>query len=490
MAEFTDRQKEQLRKRAIPEDEAHRQLALFEAPPTYADLVRACTVGDGIEAIPLEWRERLVLLHEQGASQARFSKFVPASGAATRMFQDLLAGRATGEFIRNLDRFPFVDDLSAALAARGRALETLRRSGGEAEIVDALLGSAGLSYATKPKGLIPFHRGTNGARTPFAEHLAEAAATIRDAEGGGRVHFTVAPEARGAFQAHADRERRLYDPMRVEFSTQHEATDTLAGATEGGPFTTDSGELVLRPAGHGALLANLAGLGADLLFVKNIDNVQPETRRAATILWKKILGGRLVEVARETHGHVARLRAADVEPTQVEEAARFARDRFGLALPVSLPADARRRALLDALDRPIRVCGVVRNTGEPGGGPFWVRTREGQVTRQIVEPAQIDPAAAQARATFRSATHFNPVDLACAMRDAAGARFDLDRFVDPAASIVTRKSFGGREILALERPGLWNGAMAGWLTLFVEVPLETFTPVKTVDDLLRPEHQT
>jgi len=247
---------------------------------------------------------------------------------------------------------------------------------------------------------------------------------------------------------------------------------------------------VLRPAGHGALLENLVEAGGDLVFIKNIDNVQPERTRDDAIRWKKILGGRLVSLQRAVFLHVARLRSEPVNPEFVHAAAEFASD--GLALdvpPAGTPVAARCAELLRLFERPLRVCGVVRNTGEPGGGPFWVRGRDGRISRQIVESAQIDHAAESQATLLREATHFNPVDIVAGLRDVLGEPFDLHAFVDPAAVIVARKSHQGRDLFALERPGLWNGAMARWITLFVEVPVATFTPVKTVMDLLRPEHQ-
>jgi hypothetical protein len=301
-----------------------------------------------------------------------------------------------------------------------------------------------------------------------------------------RVRFTVAPEHLHAFRLLAERtmpayERSLSVRFDVSFSVQKGSTDTLAGSASGGAFVSDEGELVLRPSGHGALIANLSDPGMDIVFIKNIDNVQTDATRADTLRFKQILGGRLVELQRAVFLHVARLRSRPVDPAFAAEAAAFARAELGV--------EATGDALLAALSRPIRVCGVVRNTGEPGGGPFWVRMRDGRVTRQIVEPAQIDPASEAHCAQLREATHFNPVDLVCGVLDVEGHPFDLRQFVDPHAVLVSKKSHQGRDLLALERPGLWNGAMAGWITVFVEVPISTFTPVKTISDLLRPEHQ-
>lgn len=486
MATFTAAQRTQLDERGITEAEASRQLALLGMPPTFVELVRPCLPQDGIERIPTDEQEALILLHEQAAREGRVAKFVPASGAASRMFHDLRTGHEVRRFAELVDRFPFVDDLRAELAFRGYDLDVLKEAGSDREIVDALLDGAGLDYEAMPKGLIPFHRYGENARTAFEEHLVEAAGTVARDDGLCRLHVTVAPEHLHAFRLHAERavpvhEARLVVRFEIAWSVQKGATDTIAGDPAGGPFTTADGKLLLRPSGHGALLGNLQDVGADLVLVKNIDNVQRDGGREATLRWKKILGGVLIALQREVHLHVARLRSDDVPDGAISEAGEFARRRFGI--------EEEGRGLLAALDRPLRVCGVVPNTGEPGGGPFWVRGREGAVSRQIVEGAQVDPGSDAQRAIFRSGTHFNPVDLACGMKDAAGAPFSLDRFVDPSTSIVTRKMHAGRELVALERPGLWNGAMARWLTAFVEVPIETFTPVKTVMDLLRPEHQ-
>lgn len=486
MAQFTDAQRAQLREHGVSEDEANRQLAMMAAPVTFADLARPCVIDDGIESITAERQEALIVLHEEAARQGRVSKFVPASGAATRMFEDVLTGRGVLGLLEGLERLAFADDVRAELAFRGYDLDVLRGAGRGEELVDALLGADGLGYATIPKGLVPFHRYGNGARTAFEEQLVEAAGYVRDADGACRVRFTVSPEHLHAFRLLAERvvpayERSLQVRFDLAFSVQKASADTIAGSPDKGPFVADDGRLVLRPAGHGALLNNLADFGGDVVFIKNIDNVQTDAQRGDTLRFKKILGGRLVELQRALFVHVARLRARPIEPEFAVEAAAFARDVLGI--------DAQGDGLLRVFERPVRVCGVVRNTGEPGGGPYWVRGRDGRMTRQIVEPGQIDPASDMQRSVIREATHFNPVDLVCGLRDAGGEAFDLRQFVDPRAVLVATKSHQGRKLVALERPGLWNGAMAAWITIFVEVPLSTFTPVKTVMDLLRPEHQ-
>ncbi len=487
MARFTEIQKAQLRDHGISEAEARRQLALLASPVAYLDLVRPCRLVDGVETVPEVRQEELIALHEEAARQGRCSKFIPASGAATRMFRDVLTGRGVEALVANIGRFAFVDELRAELAFRGYDLDVLSGAGSGAEIVDGLLGAAGLGYATIPKGLIPFHRHEGGTRTAFEEHLVEAAGYVRDAGETCRMRITVSPEHLHAFRLLADRvvpalERARAARFDLAFSVQKASTDTIAATPKGGPFIADDGGLVLRPSGHGALLENLAEFGGDIVFVKNIDNVQTDALRADTLRWKKILCGRLVAVQRALFLHVARLRGRPADPAFVDEAAFFAREALGIEAPAG--------GLLGLLERPLRVCGVVRNTGEPGGGPFWVRGRDGRVTRQIVEVAQVDPASEPQQTVLREATHFNPVDLVCGLLDVTGAPFDLSAFVDPRAVIVAKKSHQGRDLLAFERPGLWNGAMAEWITVFVEVPISTFTPVKMLTDLLRPEHQS
>jgi hypothetical protein len=504
----------QLAARGIAPEEAMRQLEQLRQPPPAVELARPCTPGDGIERLDAADRARLAALHDAAASRGEACAFVPASGAASRMFRDLLAcrgdrrpltwaevepdaaagrpeARALLEFVAGLDRFAFHDALARTLEARGQRLEALRTAGPYRPLLEALLDRDGLDYASRPKGLIPFHRGAAGPRTAFEEHLAEASALYRDAEGRVRVCATVSTEHLGGFRDALERYRATApeDASRLDvaFSVQDPATDTLAIDGTGEPFRGDDGGMVLRPAGHGALLGNLAGVPTPVAMIKNIDNVAAESYRGPTLEWTRAVVGRLCQLRASSHALVRRL-ADPADAAAVADARRFARD-LGLVATAEAAATLARDALSGLLDRPLRVCGMVPNTGEPGGGPFWVRGRGGAVTRQIVESAQVRAGDPDQAAIFRAATHFNPVFLACALDDARGRRFDLARFVDVDAVIVTRRSAGGRDLIALERPGLWNGGMADWITVFVEVPITVFNPVKTVNDLLRREHQ-
>jgi hypothetical protein len=421
MEPLSARDRAAIESHGLTEAEVARQLELFRRPPAPQRLARAATAGDGIVRLQESEHAALLALADEAAEAGRLTKFVPASGAASRMFAFLQAGGPeTPEkkrFLDSQDAFAFTGDLDR--------------------------------LAATPKGLLPFHRHPEGNRTAFEEHLFEAAGTVRDASGLCRVHFTVSPEHRKAFEDKLAEirprvTRATGARFSVSFSEQSPATDTIAGGADGGPFRTASGGLLFRPGGHGALLKNLGDLahaGGDIVLVKNIDNVVPDARRGPTLLWKRLLAGLLVKLER-----------------------------------------ASRR------EKPIRVAGVVRNEGEPGGGPFWVAGSRGE-TLQIVESAQVDLADPAQASIWKTATHFNPVDLACSLRNAAGEPFDLGRFVDEKSVFIAEKTHEGKPLKALERPGLWNGAMAFWETVFVEVPKETFAPVKTVLDLLRPEHR-
>jgi hypothetical protein len=511
---FTPDDVRELQRRGISVEEGQRQIELLSGPAHYLELLRPCTVGDGIVRLDEDEAAELHALHAEAARSGRFVKFVPASGAATRMFKSLLyfrkgAGAGTtwetaeglarsgngdaaelgrvGEEIRH---FAFYDDLKQHLQGEGQNLDALASAGTYEPIVDALLEPGGLGYADLPKGLIKFHGYAGDARTAFEEHLVEGGQCAQDANGVCRLHFTVSRDHRRAFEEVARRaeERRIAGDARFEigFSRQKPSTDTLSLDAEGRPRRDERGRLTFRPGGHGALIENLEELEADLVFVKNIDNIQPDRAKDVGSHWKRALAGYLVRLQSEVFRYLDGLNGSAPSAELVEQARSFAREHLKLDLESE---SATNHALISNLNRPLRVCGVVPNTGEPGGGPFWVRDRQGRVSLQIVETGHVDARDKSQQVILRSSTHFNPVDLVCALRDREGRPFDLTRFIDPETVLVTSKSEGGHQVRALERPGLWNGAMAHWITVFVELPIESFTPVKTVIDLLRPEHQ-
>ena len=513
---LTAADRKQLAAHGIAPAEAERQLGLLRQRPRPFRLLRPCTPGDGVRRLDVAAQESARDAWREAAAAGGAAKLVPASGAATRMFQSLrelleedpfpsppeLTRRAAAgdpragdldRLWRELPRFPFFEELTAMCAARGTPLRELRERRDGARLLRLLIEDRGLGLADLPKALIPFHRYPAGSRTALEEHLREGHHYLGDQHGRSRFHFTVAPEVRERFVAEAaEGRRRLHRDLgafaEIETSVQDASTDTVAITPEGEPFRLDDGTLLLRPGGHGALLRNLGNLDARWVLIKNVDNVAPEARHGLVAHWQGVLGGLLVELAAQRQEHLRRLAG---EPTGADLAAAAAFLAGELDTPSAAawperPADEARRLLRERLDRPLRVCGVVVNAGEPGGGPFWIERPDGTVAAQIVERAEV-PAGDEE--TFARATHFNPVLIAAALRDAEGRGYPLDRFVDPQAVFIAEKSHGGRDLLALERPGLWNGGMAGWSTVFVEVPAEVFTPVKTVFDLLRPEHQ-
>jgi hypothetical protein len=382
------------------------------------------------------------------------------------------------------------------MAQQGLDFDTQAAQGQCADILAYLLTPRGLDYASLPKGLLQFHRYPDHCRTPFEEHLVEAAAYTQDHQGVARLHLTVTPEHQAAFTAHLAAIRHRYERngvrFDVTFSTQHPATDTIAVDMHNQPFRDQHGHLLFRPAGHGALLENLQALQGDIVFIKNIDNVVPDRLKAETYLYKRALGGYLIDIQNQVFAYLRQLAAPPVSDQTLARIFAFARHTLSIVPPAAMEQQtpAEKIAYLQTvLNRPIRVCGMVQNVGEPGGGPFWVQHTDGAQSLQIVEMSQVDMHHAAQKDIVARATHFNPVDLVCGVRDYTGKPFHLMAFTDPNTGFISVKSHDGRELKALELPGLWNGAMANWNTLFVEVPLSTFNPVKTVLDLLRPQHQ-
>lgn len=455
------------------------QLKNFREGFPFLPVTRAASCGDGIRVLDAAGIEQAAARYDRAKESLRVVKFVPASGAATRMFKDLFEfvreGRRTavvGELLANRRRFAFWPELRTIIGDDADELRTVEN-----------IVAEGLRYGETPKGLVSFHRYGDEVRKAVEEHLVEGA-QYAAAGGEVKIHFTVSPEHLTRFEALlAEKipgyESRFGVKYRISFSVQDPSTDTLAVNPDCTPFRRADGRLLFRPAGHGALIGNLGKIDADIVFVKNIDNVTTDARRSDTVLYKKALAGVLLALQERIFEY---LMALEVPGAELEPIAAFIENE----LCVKLPKDYGTALLRQVLDRPIRVCGMVRNEGGPGGGPFWVAGADGLETLQIAESNQIAP---EKRELMRSATHFNPVDLVCSFRTSKGGRFDLREFVDPATGFISRKSDGGRELLAQELPGLWNGAMARWNTVFVEVPITTFSPVKVVTDLLRPEHQ-
>jgi len=502
----------------ISETQIRTQIDIFKDSSFYQKLNRPCRVDDGICRITPPEMDRYLHLHQEAAARGRFLKFVPASGAASRMFQALhhiyeahgddlgvivqkshrgdAACREGLQLLENIQNFPFYSDLKEIMAQDGLSLDSLMQQGKVKAIWEYLLTDRGLGYGSLPKGLLKFHSYDAGCRTAFEEHLCEAAYYVKDQNNICRLHFTISPEQETRFRQlfHEVRpgyESRCHAVFQVSFSHQKSSTNTIAVDLENAPFRDKNGGLLFRPGGHGALLENLRELGGDLVYIKNIDNIVPDHLKAPTFFWKKILGGYLVETQQLVQTALSRLEA-DNSPEGLGQVEEFVRDRLFLNFPGTYPQwplEGKRNFLFKKLNRPIRVCGMVPNTGEPGGGPFWVEGADKTLSLQIVEKAQVDLADPQQKAIWKSSTYFNPVDLVCALRDVQGRPFALSKYVDPRAVFISKKSKDGRQLKALEFPGLWNGSMSDWITIFLEIPGETFNPVKTVLDLLRPEHQ-
>lgn len=491
---------EQVQARGSDTALVNEQIQFFIDGFPFLPLSKAATVGDGIIRLSDEEITEKVSLFDQKAAEGDITilKFVPASGAATRMFKALFAfleegksDKSVEEFFDKLSTFAFYDDLKEVMTADHHDIDSVDRQ----VIADYFLTEKGLGYGNLPKGLLKFHTYADRPRTPLEEHLVEGALY---ANAGGRVHlhFTVSPEHRDKFEKLVVEVLPAYESKYgvkyyVSFSEQKASTDTIAVNMDNTPFREKDDSLLFRPAGHGALLENLAGLDADVIFIKNVDNVVPDHLKDTTVTYKKAIAGVLLDYQSRIFGYLEKLDGGH-DAALLSELDEFFRNKLCVLTPkdfTSWSDDEKAAYFKKKLDRPFRVCGMVQNVGEPGGGPFWADNADGSASLQIVESAQVDMDNAEQKATFQNATHFNPVDLVCAMNDRKGHTYQLRMFRDPMTGFISNKSKDGKELKAQELPGLWNGSMADWNTLFVEVPLITFNPVKTVNDLLREQHQ-
>ena len=443
-------------------------------------------------------------------------KFVPASGAASRMFQNLFnfldnskgslslsdlmntdnSFNSVYSFISKIKEFAFYDDLHNALLQNGFKIENNINQGEFNRVIDFLLNDNGLGYGKLPKGLLKFHKYPEKNRIAFEEHIVEAVNYGKSANNVANIHFTVSPEHLSRFQEEVNIVLKTYEiqfgiKLNITFSVQKSSTDTIAVTLDNEPFR-ENNQLVFRPGGHGALIENLNDLEGDVIFIKNIDNVVPDRLKEPTTKYKKVIGGLLLKLQSKTFSYLKEMEI-EISFERLDQIAEFAEQELNLNIPFEYNgynARQKQEFLNHLLNRPIRVCGMVKNEGEPGGGPFWVKNSKGEESLQIVESSQVDSNNPSQMEILRSSTHFNPVDLVCGIKDFKGKPFDLRRYIDPETGFISIKSKDGRKLKAQELPGLWNGAMADWITLFVEVPVITFNPVKTVNDLLRPQHQS
>jgi len=488
--QFTEQDQSQILAQGITLAQIEEQIQHFIQGFPFLPVIKAATVGDGILRIDEEQTHTFLTRFDQQADSLSLLKFVPASGAATRMFKSLFAAlegksdKSVDEFFARLNEFAFFDALGQP--------ENMDRQ----TVLSILLTDEGLDYGNLPKGLLLFHQYPDGPRTPVEEHLVEGAA-YANSRGLVRIHFTVSPEHRSRFEDLIQRVQATYETRygvryEITFSEQKKATDTISVSPDNSPFRNGDNSLLFRPAGHGALIENLNDIDADVVFIKNIDNVVPDRLKEPTITYKKVIGAVLLDVQQQIFRFQELLESSEVSDGYLAEVDEFLRTTLCTLPPdgfESLSNDEKLAYYRRKLDRPLRVCGMVKNVGEPGGGPFWAKNSDGSVSLQVVESAQIDLGNPQQKEIFDTATHFNPVDLVCALKNRNGEKYNLPAYRDPQTGFITAKSKDGKDLKAQELPGLWNGAMADWNTLFVEVPLITFNPVKTVNDLLRKEHQ-
>lgn len=506
---FSDKDKKQIESRGSNSQSVAKQIDSFKKGFPFLHIEEAASVGNGIIKLDAEsLQDKIAVYEEKVGVDIKPLKFVPASGAASRMFKALFEAleavdtksenevlkenKAATEYIAGFEKFAFADELKAKIKADG--LEESAKNK-----IAYLLTEKGLNYGNKPKGLLKFHNYEKGKRTPFEEHLVEGAKYARDAEGNVKLHFTVSPEHQEGFETLLKDIKTKYEEelgvnFDVSFSQQKPSTDTIAVDLNNDPFRNPDGSLLFRPAGHGALIENLNDLDADVIFIKNIDNVVPDKLKTPTIDYKKALAGVLLETQEKLFEYQRLLNERNrvaLSSVILSEAAEFVEKTLN-----TKPAESQyytekaelHNYLKEKLNRPLRVCGMVRNEGEPGGGPFWAENPDKTVSLQVTESSQINPNNEQQQNIVKNATHFNPVDLVCGTKNYKGEKYDLTQFTDPETGFISEKSKDGKALKAQELPGLWNGAMSNWNTLFVEVPIETFNPVKTVNDLLREQH--
>lgn len=504
---YTQQDLELLREKGISPEQIETQLNYFSTGFPFLTIVSAASVEKGI--IRMNKEEETTYLkawQDYLNSGQKITKFVPASGAASRMFKDLYAFLDADyelpstsfekTFFNQIQQFAFfvlLDETCKEMYGKGAV--ALCEEDRYKEVAAALLYHDGLDYGNLPKGLLLFHSYPEGNRTPVGEHLTEGTLYAKTAENRVDVHFTVSEEHKELFELLVAARKLNYQfklgvTFSVSYSIQKPSTDTIAVDMNNEPFREDDGTLLFRPGGHGALIENLNDIDSDVIFIKNIDNVVPDRLKDQEAHYKRLLGGILVTLQQRAHTYLQRLESGEADPDELDEMLAFTEKELTITHNQKFDTDeALKDYLKRKLDRPFRVCGMVKNAGEPGGGPFLAVNPDGTVSLQIMESSQINRHDAKAVEAFKNGSHFNPVDVACGVKRYQGDKFDLTKFVDTNTGFISHKSKNGRELKALELPGLWNGAMSDWNTIFVEVPISTFNPVKTVNDLLRPEHQ-
>jgi len=502
----------------ITADDVQKQIQRFKDGFAFLDITKPATLNDGVLRVDEKRVSYYTGKYNSGIKKRMVSKFVPASGAATRMFKmpfefmnwyngseesvsKFLADKSfysPYSFIANIHHFAFIEDIKLMLRNYEENFDVLLQKKKYHEILKMLLTDEGLGYGNLPKGLLKFHKYKIYSRTAVEEHLVEGAIHAVNKNNEVNIHFTINPIYMDEFVCHIEEIKKTYEPkynikFKTSYSIQKPSTDTVAVDENNEPVRTKEGKLLFRPGGHGALIDNLNSIDSDIIFIKNIDNVVADRLKDKTILYKKLIGGILIDLQKKAYKYAKLLEnKKSIWGWRKRGVVEFVEKELCYVLPEEFKSwaeDKQCEYLFRVLNRPIRVCGMVKNEGEPGGGPFWVKGADGSVSLQIVEKAQTDEKDERQKALLNDSTHFNPVDIVCSVKDFRGNKFNLLDFVDNNAGIITVKSKDGKALKALELPGLWNGAMSNWNTIFVEVPLITFNPVKEINDLLRDEHQ-
>lgn len=514
---FTEKDLNHIQKKGITKNQVNAQISLLKNGMSYSNLVAAATIGKGIEQFSESESKDLISYYNNKKENKTIIKFVPASGAASRMFKFLFQflsnfnpSKTTLEdyikdqddnlikvFSEHLKGFPFYEEVLSKVKEIHPSFQNFEEGRRLAIFVELMLQESGLNYSFLPKGLLPFHKYPDGAITAFQEHLFEAT-LYAASKGNANLHFTVSEKHHNYFKSELEGFKNRLETetntiFNISYSYQKETTETLALTTNNDIFRNEDGSILFRPAGHGALLENLNDLDGDVVFIKNIDNIVVAEKNKHISEYKKLLGGVLLKAQDAIFSYLNALNDDAITEDMLQDIATFVSNRINVVLNddfSSFSKDKKRTYLKEKLNKPIRVCGMVKNEGEPGGGPFWVKDDDNVISLQIVEFAQIDTANAQQADIAKYATHFNPTDLVCGIKNYKGETFNLLDYVDPNAAFITMKTQNGIDIKVLELPGLWNGSMAHWNSIFVEVPVETFNPVKTVNDLLKPAHQS
>ncbi len=506
---FTDKDLIDFEQKGISVDTIEKQLEQFKTGIPKTQLYKAATPDEGIFVYSDSELSRLISLYDERKDDYNIIKFVPASGAASRMFkvlfsvwEKLAAGeaipvdskeqKALDVFINNIDKFAFYKELTSYIGDAQKELQNKNHLA----FLDALLGESGLNYGAKPKAFLSFHIYGDTVRNAFEEQIRESVHYMASDDGNLNLHFTISPEFEHVLQEEIERLKHSFKveyniDLSVQYSFQMPSTDTIAVDLNNEPFRIENGSILFRPGGHGALLQNLNEIDAELVFLKNIDNLVHESRISDTIKGKKLLAGVLMEIVENVHGFLEMLEDANFPEEDLDDMFDYAREKLAIRIPEYVQAFEKMEKIdfhYTLFNRPIRVCGMVKNEGEPGGGPFYVQDESGYVSKQIVEGSQMDLTNPEQAEIQAKATHFNPVDLVLYIKDFNWDSFELNDFVDQNAGFISHKSYAGRDLKALELPGLWNGAMSDWITVFVEVPLSTFNPVKEINDLLRENH--